>query len=102
METLGERLEVIVNDNTEPLSVMVRGLISEYLSKLPIGSTTDLYKTILDEIEPPILEALMEKARFNQSRVARILGLSRITLRKKLIKYFGNKYLPSTKLDELA
>ncbi|WP_298853590.1 helix-turn-helix domain-containing protein, partial [uncultured Sphingomonas sp.] len=43
-----------------------------------------LYERILAEIEPPLLRAAMAAARGNQLRAARLLGLNRNTLRKKL------------------
>jgi DNA-binding protein Fis len=47
---------------------------------------------VLEQVEPPLLEATMEKAKYNQVRAAKILGVSRGTLRKKLKQYFDDKY----------
>ncbi len=46
-----------------------------------------VYDFFLDEIEEPLLAAVMKFTRSNQSETARILGLSRGTLRTKLKKY---------------
>jgi Fis family transcriptional regulator len=43
---------------------------------------------VLAEVEVPLLEAVMEYTKGNQSRAAILLGLSRGTLRKKL-KIYG-------------
>jgi len=53
-----------------------------------------LYDRILEEIERPLLEKAMEAAGGNQLRTARLLGLNRNTLRKKLTQH---QLLPSTK-----
>ena len=39
---------------------------------------------VLTEMERPLLEVVMRESGNNQSRAARILGLNRNTLRKKL------------------
>ena len=47
----------------------------------------DVYQLVLNEIEPPLLYAVMDFSNNNQSKAARILGLNRTTLRTKLKKY---------------
>ena len=47
----------------------------------------DVYQLVLNEVEPPLLDAVMKFANNNQSRAARILGMNRTTLRTKLKKY---------------
>ena len=44
----------------------------------------DLYQTILREVEEPLLRVVLKATRGNQIKAARILGLNRNTLRKKL------------------
>ena len=39
---------------------------------------------VIDEVEKPLLEVVMQHSDFNQSRAARLLGINRNTLRKKL------------------
>jgi len=43
-----------------------------------------LYERLLAEIEPPLLKMAMSAAKGNQIRAARLLGINRNTLRKKL------------------
>src|SRR3546814_20955296 len=43
-----------------------------------------LYERVLAEIEPPLLLLSLAAARGNQVRAARLLGMNRNTLRKKL------------------
>jgi Fis family transcriptional regulator len=42
---------------------------------------------VLAEVEKPLLETALKHADFNQSKAAKVLGLSRSTLRKKLEQY---------------
>lgn len=44
----------------------------------------DLHQRIVSELEKPLIELALERARGNQVQAARILGLNRNTLRKKL------------------
>jgi len=46
--------------------------------------STNLYETILREIEKPLLTKLLEKLSWNQKKTAEILGINRNTLRKKM------------------
>ena len=43
-----------------------------------------LYEHVLAEVERPLLEMALAAARGNQLRAARLLGINRNTLRKKL------------------
>ena len=47
----------------------------------------NLYKMFLGEIEPPLIEAALQYTGGNQSRTARILGITRNTLRSKIRQY---------------
>ena len=47
----------------------------------------DVYQLVLNEVEPPLLDAVMRFANNNQSKASRILGINRTTLRTKLKKY---------------
>jgi len=62
----------------------VRSTMHDYLREVDDELITDLYPMVLAEVEAPLLEAVMLKARSNQSIAARMLGLNRGTLRKKL------------------
>ena len=52
----------------------------------------DLHQMVIEQIEPPLLKAVMERYKYNQSRAAIALGISRGTLRTVLIKYFDDHY----------
>ena len=65
----------------------VAQVIRHYFASLKGEEPKHVYDFFLDEIEEPILAVVMKYTRNNQSEAARILGLSRGTLRTKLKKY---------------
>ena len=58
-----------------------------YFSHLGEESVSDLYQLVLNEIELPLLEAVLHHTGSNQSKASIMLGLNRGTLRKKLKQY---------------
>ncbi|EKD54356.1 MAG: hypothetical protein ACD_60C00090G0005 [uncultured bacterium] len=80
-----------VNPYTDPLVVSLRENVTEvmqhYFANLKGEEPRHVYDFFLDEIEEPLLSVVMKHTRNNQSEVARILGLSRGTLRAKLKKF---------------
>ena len=70
-----------------PLRDTVKNAVEKYFEHLDGQPITGLYDIVLSEIEEPLLQAVMQAAKGNQSLTARILGLSRGTLRKKLEQY---------------
>jgi len=73
--------------SSQPLRESVERALENYFSHLDGQPVNDLYDMVLSEIEIPLLETVMGNTRGNQSKAARILGISRGTLRKKLKKY---------------
>ena len=73
------------------LAESVSHLITHYIESSGKG-IIDLHQMVLEQIEPPLLKAVMEQYQFNQSRAANALGISRGKIRKLLIKYFDGKY----------
>ncbi len=67
-----------------PLNVQVRRALQCYFAEAGEHVVPDLYQALLNEVEPPLLEAVLIQTRHNQVKAARWLGLSRGTLRKKL------------------
>lgn len=80
----------------QSLQELVYGLVTRFLVENKGKPLNDLYDMILTEVEPPLLQAIMEKCRGNQLQAAKILGISRGTIRKKLQRYFGAKYFRLT------
>lgn len=68
----------------KPLSTSVAECIDDYFRSLNGHRPVDLYTTVLDQVEPPLLRATLRYCDNNQSKAAEILGLNRATLRKKL------------------
>ncbi|WP_297359762.1 helix-turn-helix domain-containing protein [Acidiferrobacter sp.] len=48
---------------------------------------TSLYETVIAEVEAPLIETVMRHVGHNQCQAAKILGINRNTLRKKLLSY---------------
>ena len=70
-----------------PLRECVRVAIDTYLQQLGGVEASDLYAMVMREVEAPMLEAVLQHTRGNQSKAAQILGMNRGTLRKKLRLY---------------
>jgi Fis family transcriptional regulator, factor for inversion stimulation protein len=92
MDTSFEGSEVI-EENVNltlctPLSEHVKQTVSRYLEHLHGHDVVDLYTMVLAEVEKPLLQAALEHSGHNQSKAAKILGLSRSTLRKKM-EFYG-------------
>ncbi len=61
--------------------------LARYFDHLDGEATTNLYQLVLQEVETPLLAAVMKHTRNNQSKASAMLGLNRGTLRKKLKQY---------------
>ena len=83
--------------NTHPASDSVNGTLihrtlkestvtalQEYFKTLNGHAPNGLYKLVINEVELPLIEAVMAFTNKNQSQAAEILGINRSTLRKKL------------------
>jgi len=75
------------NKKKEPLRECVRDALDGYFRQMGGHGTSDLYQLVLNEVEQPLLETVMQHTEGNQTRAAQILGISRSTLRKKLTAY---------------
>lgn len=73
--------------SSQPLRESVERALENYFAHLDGQPVNNLYDMVLSEIEIPLLETVMGNTRGNQSKAARLLGISRGTLRKKLKKY---------------
>ncbi len=65
----------------------VRESLQNYFTKLEGQDPANLYSMVLAEMEVPLLKVVMRYTNNNQSKAAKILGISRGTLRKKLAIY---------------
>lgn len=75
------------NGQTVTLRDSVEHALENYFSQLDGAPVTDVYQLVLNEVEAPLLEKVMEYTGDNQTRASAMLGLNRGTLRKKLKQY---------------
>lgn len=86
---------VAMNVDASPatLSEHVSQAVRTYMKTVGNVDDLDLYQLILEEVEAPLFRSVMELTRYNQSKAARVLGVSRGTLRTKLKHYFGDEFI---------
>jgi Fis family transcriptional regulator len=65
----------------------IETLLDKYFKDLDGENPNDVYDMVLHSVEKPLLIYIMNYAQGNQTRAAKILGLNRNTLRKKLEFY---------------
>ena len=58
-------------------------LISDYVKEHREFLPKDLHSVIIENVEKPLIHAVLEQTNGNLTQAANILGLSRATLRKK-------------------
>lgn len=80
-------MEILENLKTHTLRQAVRDTLGNYFTNIGGEQPVDFYSILLEEIERPLLEVLINHTHYNQVKMAHILGLSRGTLRKKLKQY---------------
>lgn len=69
------------------LSEHVRLAVDKYVNQLDGHPPGGLYAMVISEVERPLIEAILEHSNQNQTTAAHALGISRSTLRKKIIEY---------------
>ncbi|MBE0436008.1 MAG: Fis family transcriptional regulator [Methylomicrobium sp.] len=91
MEATQQSAKVINIDNkiptAIPLSAQVKQAIELYFSQLNGHDAAGLHAMVIGEVEKPLLEVTLQHAGYNQTKAAKVLGLSRSTLRKKMDQY---------------
>ena len=75
---------------TQQVVSAVKGYLTSVSSK---DANLNLYQLIVEEVEAPLFRTVMEMTRYNQSKAARVLGVSRGTLRTKLKRYFDDEFI---------
>ena len=76
-----------VNVSNQSLRNSVRESLRQYFIRLEGQTPANLYEMVLAEVEQPMLEMVLQYTGQNQSKAAKILGISRGTLRKKMAQY---------------
>lgn len=83
-----------VKQQNEALTVQVVSAVKGYLNTMNMkDSNLNLYQLVVEEVEAPLFRTVMEMTRYNQSKAARVLGVSRGTLRTKLKRYFDDEFI---------
>lgn len=65
----------------------VLAALKTYFEQLDGQTPANLHQMVIGEVEPPLLEVVLNFTHGNQSEAATILGINRATLRKKLKQY---------------
>lgn len=85
------------NQTQQSNEALVQHVVTVVKSYLGSVNTKDanlnLYQLVVEEIEGPLFRTVMELTRYNQSKAARVLGVSRGTLRTKLKRYFDDEFI---------
>jgi Fis family transcriptional regulator len=79
----------LATESVQPVTLRenVAQIMEHYFANLKGEEPKHVYDFFLDVVEEPILAFVMKITRNNQSEAARMLGISRGTLRTKLKKY---------------
>jgi len=73
--------------DSEDLAACVRRALNDYFRQLDGESPQKVWDMVMECVEQPMLEVVMQQARGNQTVAAKVLGISRNTLHKKLVQY---------------
>lgn len=74
-------------EEISPLRTCVKSTVRQYLKDMEYTPTSDLLQIMLAEVEPAMIEEVLLQTNGNQSQTARILGITRNTLRTKILRY---------------
>ncbi len=69
------------------LSACVRRLVQDYFQHLEGEPCTGVHDMVLESVEKPLLEVVLQQTQGNQTLASEILGINRSTLRKKIQRY---------------
>lgn len=61
--------------------------LNSFIGKMAKIEGADLYATVISEVEKALLDIVLKETNGNQIKAAKILGINRNTLNKKLKKY---------------
>ncbi len=73
--------------NESELAACVRKVLEQYFHDLDGEPTSNVYDMVMNCVEKPVLEMVLNRAGSNQSRAADMLGINRNTLRKKMLQH---------------
>jgi len=70
-----------------PLRDCVAQSVAQFLEDMGSTPLSDLHQRIINEVERPLIQVVLEHTCGNQSRAAEILGMTRATLRNRIRRY---------------
>jgi DNA-binding protein Fis len=71
-------------DASKPLEGMIYQSLKGWVPRLDDDLPGNLYQTVIESVERPLLQLALEQTQGNQCRAAQLLGINRNTLRKKM------------------
>lgn len=82
------QLRVLQADQVHhPLAKCVQDAMETYMQNMDGHKVHDLYRLVIDEVERPLFETVVRHAEGNLTQAAKMLGLTRSTLRKRLVDH---------------
>jgi Fis family transcriptional regulator, factor for inversion stimulation protein len=85
------QVAVLRPHRTEVLRECVHSSVTDYLRQMDGHEVHDLHRLFMEEVERPLLETILRHTRGNQTVAAKLLGMSRSTLRKRMAVYDINE-----------
>ena len=79
--------EPIVDPKDVSLPSYVEEKIGNFVRAMNVGAGKNLYPTLMRAVERPLIELALRETHGNQIKAARLLGLNRNTLRKKITEF---------------
>ena len=86
-DTFAQEAEAKTSATGQSFASSVQHSLQHYFAQLDGEDPSNLYGMVLAEMEVPLLKCVMRYCNGNQSKAAKIMGISRGTLRKKLAIY---------------
>lgn len=90
-QSLAGGMEQSASGGQRSLAECVEMAIEAYFSDLEGHPPAELFNMVMREVERPLLATVMKQVHGNQTRAAKMLGINRSTLRKKLAHYGLNR-----------
>ncbi len=72
------------SDNGTSLEALITAKLQSSLLQINLREMNNLYDMVLQQMERPLINIVLDKTRGNQVRAAEVLGINRNTLRKKI------------------
>lgn len=88
-QVMGEAVadEKVVAHKEANLPSYVEQKLGDFVRAMNVGSGKNLYPTLMRAVERPLIELALKETHGNQLKAARLLGLNRNTLRKKILEF---------------